>query len=541
MHPSSLPSRGGIGDFGPAAYEFADWLVAAKQTLWQVLPLGPIGYGNSPYSCTSAFAGNVLFVSAERLAEDGLLDRQQVESLSGGESPVDYESVRHHKLPLLREAADRFFENPNPALKRAYETFCEKNKEWLNDYALFSVLREEFDNRSWQSWPEDLVKRDPAAIDHALAEHAQDFNRERFLQFAFFLQWCSLRSYCAERSIRVVGDLAIFVSYDSADVWTHPDIFRLHDDLSPEVVSGVPPDAFSETGQRWGNPIYNWDKLKARGYDWWIDRLRWAVETCDIVRIDHFRGFEACWEIPADEETAIHGRWVKGPNEDLFLALRKALGKLPFIAEDLGLITEDVVELREKLDIPGMKVMQFAFGDRGAHIYLPHSYGPNSVVYTGTHDNDTTLGWWKNSASEEERLAAATYLNITREEDIAWSFVRGALTSVANLAILPVQDVLGLDSEARMNVPSKILGNWSWRLRQGDLNEELAARLARLVELTDRDAILREAEQSQEHDASPQTSSGEQRKGKMCEQISTLQGTTAVHDYSLPGEDVAKL
>ena len=541
MHPSSLPSRGGIGDFGPAAYEFADWLAAAKQTLWQVLPLGPIGYGNSPYSCTSAFAGNVLFVSAERLAELGLLDREQVESLPGGESPVDYESVRHHKLPLLREAADRFFENPNPALKRAYETFCGKNKEWLDDYALFSVLREEFDNRSWQSWPEDLVKRDPAAINQALAEHAQNFNRERFLQFAFFLQWCSLRSYCSERGIRIVGDLAIFVSYDSADVWTHPDIFRLHDDLSPEVVSGVPPDAFSETGQRWGNPIYNWDKLKMRGYDWWTDRLRWAVETCDIVRIDHFRGFEACWEIPADEETAIHGRWVKGPNEDLFLALRKALGKLPFIAEDLGLITEDVIELREKLDIPGMKVMQFAFGDRGAHIYLPHSYEPNSVVYTGTHDNDTTLGWWKNSASEEERLSAATYLNITREEDIAWSFVRGALTSVANLAILPVQDVLGLDSEARMNVPSKTLGNWSWRLRRGALTEELAARLARLVELTDRDAVLREAEQSKEQNAGPQISSGEQRKGKMCEQISTLQGTAAVHDYSLPGEDVAKL
>jgi 4-alpha-glucanotransferase len=522
IHPSSLPSLGGIGDFGPAAYEFADWLAAAKQTLWQVLPLGPIGYGNSPYSCTSAFAGNVLFVSAERLAELGLLSREQVESLPDGESPVDYQSVRHHKLPLLREAADRFFEDPNPALKRAYETFCEKNKEWLDDHSLFSVLREKFDNRSWQSWPEELVKRDSAAIQKALAEHALDFNRERFLQFAFFLQWSSLRSYCAERGIRVVGDLAIFVSYDSADVWTHPDIFRLHkDDLTPEVVSGVPPDAFSETGQRWGNPLYDWDKLKARGYDWWVKRLGWAIETCDIVRLDHFRGFEACWEIPADQETAIHGRWVKGPNEDLFLALRKAFGKLPFIAEDLGLITEEVIELRRKLDIPGMKVMQFGFGDRGAHIYLPHAYESNSVVYTGTHDNDTTLGWWTNCASDQERISAASYLNITREADIAWSFVRGALTSVANLAILPIQDVLGLDSTARMNVPSKTLGNWSWRLRRGELSEELAARLARLVELTDRDAVLRQAEHSKDQGERQQTSSGEQRQRKMCEQVST--------------------
>ncbi len=521
MHPSSLPSRGGIGDFGPAAYEFADWLASAKQTLWQVLPLGPLGYGNSPYSCTSAFAGNVLFISAERLAEQGLLDREQVESLPDGESPVDYDSVRTHKLPLLREAADRFFEHPNAALRRAYDAFCEENKKWLEDYVLFSVLREKLDDQSWHSWPEDLAKRAPAAIKKVRAEHARDLDRERFLQFAFFHQWCSLRSYCAERCIRIVGDLAIFVSYDSAAVWTHPDIFRLREDLTPEVVSGVPPDAFSATGQRWGNPLYDWDKLKAGGYDWWIDRLRWAVETCDIIRLDHFRGYVAYWEIPADEETAIHGRWVPGPKEDLFIALRNALGKLPFIAEDLGLITEEVVELRKKLDSPGMKVMQFGFNDRGAHIYLPHSYEPNSVVYTGTHDNDTTLGWWKNSASEEERVSAATYLNITREEDIAWSFVRGALTSVANLAIIPVQDVLGLDSDARMNVPSKILGNWSWRLRQGELSEDLALKMARLVELTDRDAVLREAAESKDPDAKQQASTSEERKRKMCEQIST--------------------
>ena len=526
MHPSSLPSRGGIGDFGPAAYEFADWLAAAKQTLWQVLPLGPVGFGNSPYSCTSAFAGNILFVSAEVLAEQGLLDHEQVESLLDGESPVDYDSVYAHKLPLLREAADRFFSSASEGLHRGYSSFCETNKHWLEDYVLFQVLREKFQDQGWNAWPKELVKRDPAAIRKIRDEHAQDLDRERFLQFEFYYQWCALRSYCAERSIRIVGDLAIFVSYDSADVWTHPEIFRLHEDLSPVVVSGVPPDAFSETGQRWGNPIYDWEKLKARGYDWWIERLRWAVETCDIVRLDHFRGFEAYWEIPADEKTAIHGKWVPGPKEDLFIALRNALGKLPFIAEDLGLITEDVVELRKKLDIPGMRVMQFGFGDRGAHIYLPHEYEPNTVVFTGTHDNDTTLGWWKNSASEEERISAAAYLNITREEDIAPSFVRGALTSVANLAIIPVQDVLGLDSEARMNVPSKTLGNWSWRLQRGQLNEDLAARLARLVELTDRDEVLleaeqRKAEQEKKEQAEQQDSVDEQRKRKLCEEIST--------------------
>lgn len=521
MHPSSLPSRGGIGDFGPAAYEFADWLTAAKQTLWQVLPLGPLGYGNSPYSCTSAFAGNILLVSAETLADQGLLERERVESLPDGESPVDYETVRSQKLPLLREAADRFFEQPSQQLRRAYDAFCETNKSWLEDYALFSVLREQHEDQSWQSWPQELAKREPPGLSKIRRELTKELNRERFLQFAFYQQWCKLRTYCAERGIRIVGDVAIFISYDSADVWTHPDIFRLHEDLTPEFVSGVPPDAFSATGQRWGNPLYDWDKLKARGYDWWIERLRWAVETCDIVRLDHFRGFEAYWEIPAEEETAIHGKWVAGPNEDLFIALRNALGRLPFIAEDLGLITPEVTELRKKLDIPGMAVMQFGFNDRGAHIYLPHSYAPNTVVYTGTHDNDTTLGWWKNSATEEERISAANYLNITREEDIAWSFVRGALTSVANLAIVPVQDVLSLDSDARMNVPSKTLGNWSWRLRKGALTEDLASRLSRLVELTDRDAVLREISEAKDEDAEQQASASEQRKRKMCEQIAT--------------------
>jgi len=508
MHPSSLPSLGGIGDFGPAAYEFVDWLVSAKQTLWQILPIGPLGYGYSPYSCTSAFAGNVLFVSAERLAGQGLLDEKKVAALPDGDSPVDYDKVRAYKLPLLRQAADTFHKQATAELRASFDQFCNQNAWWLEDYALFSALREKFQSDAWHSWPAELVRRDPTALKKIRSKLARELDRERFLQFAFYQQWCALRSYCTERSIRIVGDLAIFVSYDSADVWTHPEIFQLCEDLLPEVVSGVPPDAFSETGQRWGNPLYDWEKLKATGYDWWIKRLRWAVETCDIVRLDHFRGFEAYWEIPADEPTAVNGHWVRGPKEDLFIALRNALGKLPFIAEDLGYITKEVEQLRKKLDIPGMKVLQFGFSNRGAHIYLPHRYEPNSVVYTGTHDNDTTLGWWRNSATDEERLLAATYLNITREEDVAWSFIREALTSVANLAIVPIQDVLGLDSDGRMNVPSKIQGNWSWRLKRGALTGDLAARLARLVEICDRDEAI------------PKASAAEDGKRKMCEQLS---------------------
>ena len=412
MHPTSLPSRGGIGDFGPAAYRFVDWLAAAKQTLWQVLPLGPVGFGDSPYSCTSAFAGNVLMVSLERLADRGLIDRDRVGHLPDGDRPVDFGSVREHKLPLLREAARTFLKAAGQTGRARYEKFCQDTEPWLEDYVLYSVLREHFEGKPWSDWPHAVVCREPDTIAALREELHERIDEERFLQFAFFEQWSALRGYCSARGIRVIGDVAIFVSYDSADVWTHPDIFRLNQDLAPVVVAGVPPDAFSETGQRWGNPLYDWDALKQRGYDWWIKRMRWAVETCDILRLDHFRGFEAFWEIPAEEPTAVHGHWVKGPNSDLFDAMRNALGKLPFIAEDLGYITPEVHALRKKLDIPGMKVLQFGFGDRGAHIYLPHRYEPDSVVYTGTHDNDTTLGWWKSSATEDEKKFAKAYLGI---------------------------------------------------------------------------------------------------------------------------------
>jgi 4-alpha-glucanotransferase len=487
MHPTSLPSAGGIGDLGEAAYEFIDWLAAAKQTLWQVLPIGPAGWGNSPYSCTSAFAGNVLMISLERLAERGYLAHDRLESESVPLSAVDFEQVSAYKLPLLREAARNFLHSAGDAPRARFATFCKEYDWWLDDYALFAVLREHFGEKPWNSWPTEIAQRKPDALAQLREELKDLIAVECFLQFAFFEQWRSLRTYCGERGVSIIGDVAIFVSYDSADVWTHPDIFRLNKDLSPEVVAGVPPDAFSETGQRWGNPLYNWDALKSRGYDWWIQRMKWATATCDIIRLDHFRGFEACWEIPAEDPTAVNGHWTPGPNFELFRALKNELGKLPFIAEDLGYITPEVHALRKKLDVPGMKVMQFGFGDKGAHIYLPQRFTPDSVVYTGTHDNDTTVGWWNNSASPREKAWATQYFG-TVEDGIHWAFIRSAFESVATLAVIPVQDVLGLDSDCRMNIPSKPAGNWTWRFQSEVLTPDLAEKLALLTEVTDREA-----------------------------------------------------
>jgi len=490
MHPTSLHSRGGIGDLGPAAYEFVDWLAAAKQTLWQILPFGPAGYGNSPYSCTSAFAGNVLMISLERLVDHGYLEQEKLVAVPDADGPVDFDSVRANKLPLLREAAQRFLKYAQGDLREKYDAFCKANEKWLDDYALFAGLREYFGDKEWISWPAEIMQRKPGGIAKWRAKLKDSIDVERFLQFAFFEQWRALRAYCADRGIRIIGDVAIFVSYDSADVWTHPEIFRLKSDLTCEVVAGVPPDAFSATGQRWGNPLYNWEILKERVYDWWVDRIRWSLANCDIVRLDHFRGFEASWEIPADEPTAVNGHWTPGPNADLFKTLKCELEDLPFIAEDLGYITKEVRQLRKQLNIPGMKVMQFGFGDKGAHIYLPHMFAPDCVVYTGTHDNDTTVGWWKSIASEEEKAWAVQYLGKV-DDGIEWAFIRAAYASVAIVAVIPVQDVLGLDSDARMNVPSKPGGNWTWRLHKGALTKELADKLALLTVVTDRDSCVK--------------------------------------------------
>ncbi|MFZ0861443.1 MAG: 4-alpha-glucanotransferase [Candidatus Sulfotelmatobacter sp.] len=488
LHPTSLPSRGGIGDFGPAAYRFVDFLASARQGLWQVLPLGPLGYGNSPYSSTSAFAGNPLLISLERLAEHGWIDRAHLDSANlestPGADPVEYNQVFSQKMPLLFEAGRNFLRSASGDGLRRLESFRAKNAWWLDDFVLFDALRARQKLKSWNQWPHDLAHREAAALEKARKELADDIQIRSALQFAFYEQWRALRRYCAERAIRVVGDVAIFMNHDSADVWTHPELFRLNQNLEPEVVAGVPPDFFSKTGQRWGNPLYRWDVMKQRGYQWWIQRLRSATENCDYIRLDHFRGFDQFWEIPAGEETAVNGRWVDGPRDDLFLKLREALGGLPFFAEDLGYITPEVHALRERLQIPGMAVLQFGFGDAGAHMYLPHR-AEGKVIYTGTHDNDTVAGWWNSGAAEHERRNAEAYVGRC-QDGIHWAFIRAAQCSTASLCIVPLQDVLGLGSEARMNTPSLNGGNWRWRFQQQQLKSELAAKLAHLAELSDR-------------------------------------------------------
>jgi len=484
LHPTSLPSRGGIGDFGPAAYRFVDSLAAARQGLWQVLPLGPLGYGNSPYSSISAFAGNPLLISLERLAAHGWIDQSKLSGLASDTGSVEYDQVFAGKMPLLFEAGRSFVASAPSGMRERFERFCSENAWWLDDFVLFDALRAKYKLASWNEWPAELARRDPAALARARQNLAADVKIRSALQFAFHEQWQALRRYCSERAIRIVGDVAIFVNYDSADVWRYPELFRLNGNLTPEVVAGVPPDFFSKTGQLWGNPLYRWDVMKAQGYQWWIQRLRWATRHCDYIRLDHFRGFDQFWEIPAGDATAINGRWVAGPRDDLFQKLREALGGLPFFAEDLGYITPDVHALRERLQIPGMAVLQFGFSDEGAHMYLPHR-AAGKVIYTGTHDNDTTVGWFHSGATDYERRNAEAYLgNCT--DGIHWDFIRAAQSSVADFALAPLQDVLGLGSEARMNTPSLHGGNWRWRCEPGQFTAELTAKLALLAEVTDR-------------------------------------------------------
>jgi 4-alpha-glucanotransferase len=487
LHPTSLPSSGGIGDLGSAAFEFVDFLHAARQGLWQVLPLNPVGLGYSPYSATSAFAGNPLLISLERLAKYSWIAEKEIAPPEWSGKRVDFEAVTHWKMPLLEKAARNFLARPADALGEhaRFETFCRENAWWLEDFVLFNRLRARFNGESWNRWPSHLAKRKTSALAEAREQLRDELQVERVLQFAFYEQWKALHEYCRQRSIKIVGDVAIFVNYDSADVWSQPHLFHLNADLEPKVVSGVPPDAFSKTGQRWGNPLYDWPANKRENYAWWVRRMGWATTTCDYVRIDHFRGFAQYWEIPASEETAIKGKWMDGPFDDLFHALRAALGDLRFIAEDLGLITPDVTALRDRLGIPGMKVLQFGFGDKGAHIYLPHRYERNCVAYTGTHDNDTTLGWWK-SLDAVQQNAVVDYLGRS-EDGICWSMVRACLTSPAQFAIVPLQDVLMLDADARMNIPSRSDGNWGWRYTNEAFTADLAEKLGRIVEISDRE------------------------------------------------------
>jgi 4-alpha-glucanotransferase len=495
LHVTSLPSYGGVGDFGPAAYAFADFLASAKQRLWQVLPLSPTGYGSSPYSALSAFAGNPLLISLERLVEAGWLEGDRIAGLPGHDGAADFVEAMRLKLPLIEEAAENFLDRANDESRGRFQKFCENNVSWLPDYAMFNVLRRRYEYASWNEWPEEYARRKHDALTSVLNEQGRELAVEQAIQFFFDEQWCALRGYCAERKIRIMGDVAIFVNYDSADVWTHPEMFELDEKLMPIRVSGVPPDYFATTGQRWGNPLYKWGLLKERGFDWWVARIRRSLTLYDVIRLDHFRGFEAFWSIPAEEETAVNGQWVKAPGHELFQRLKDVFGALPFVAEDLGLITPEVDELREHFGMPGMRILQFGFSDRGAHLYLPHRYVPNTVAYTGTHDNNTTLGWWREDASEVERTNAQTYLQtIVHDGDIVWAMMRAAARSVANLCIFPMQDVLHLGSDGRMNTPSAGAGNWTWRYWQGALHPDFATKLAALTEMTDRDGYEKPVE-----------------------------------------------
>ena len=490
LHISSLASRGGIGDLGPSAHEFIGFLARAKQHVWQVLPLSPTSFGNSPYAASSAFAGNSALISLELLADWGWIAHDRIAGLALPNSSVDFSMVDEQKIPLLNEAAANFLSHgPHDAALadqwREYGEFCRNQAGWLDDYALFAQFCREYGTAAWSDWPEATRRRAPQALAEAGASRIDAVARLKALQFAFARQWQDLRKAAAGHGIRVLGDMAIFLNMDSADVWIHPDLFELDESFKPLRVAGVPPDYFSATGQRWGNPLYRWNVLEARGFDWWIDRMRRATELYDLVRLDHFRGFEAYWAIPAAEETAVHGEWVKAPGLNLFRALESALGPLPLVAEDLGMITPEVDALRLTVGFPGMKVVQFGFGDKGAHVHLPHRMEPSTLAYTGTHDNDTTQGWWQ-TLGKPERKAVEVYVGRVHGHPV-WPLIRAVEASPAQLAIVPAQDLLELGSEARMNTPAVANGNWRWRAPSGCWTDELAECLAALADVTDRD------------------------------------------------------
>lgn len=497
LHPTALPGRFGIGDLGPSAFTFIDLLASAGQRLWQVLPLGPTGYGDSPYQSFSAFAGNPLFISLDALIEDGLL----AESEARGARPfvpgsVDYEKVIAHRRalwPLVRER----FDASAPATLDRFDGFCHAHARWLDDFALFMAVKDAHGQVAWTDWEADIAARDPAALARWSTRLSAEIRLYKLTQFLFFDQWARVRAHCHARSIEILGDLPIFVAHDSADVWARRELFRLDAAGRPTVVAGVPPDYFSATGQLWGNPHYDWTRLAQTGYAWWIDRIRALLTLVDRVRLDHFRGFVAAWEVPGGATSAIRGEWRPGPGASLLEAIRAALAidPLPFVAENLGVITPEVESLRNRFGFPGMAILQFAFGtDPQAPDFRPHNYPRNLVVYTGTHDNDTTNGWWTGGAGHStrsqddlarERDYARRYLRLD-DSAVHWEFIRGVLASVADTAIVPAQDVLGLGSEARTNQPGIASGNWRWQLRPGQFTADLARSLGVLTETYER-------------------------------------------------------
>jgi 4-alpha-glucanotransferase len=492
LHPTSLPGPHGIGEIGPAAVAFLDFLHETGQGLWQVLPLGPTGYGDSPYQCFSAFAGNPLLVSLDRLRDDGLLTAAELHGRPPfPEREVDFGRVIEWKRPLLAKAFAAFEKRADPGRGEAFTGFVRSHAAWLPDFALFMALKRANGGAAWSTWERALVEREPAALEKARRELARELREVEFEQWLFFEQWAELRSAARTRGVRLMGDVPIFVAHDSADVWAHPEIFHLGSDGRPSFQAGVPPDYFSATGQLWGNPLYRWDALARTGYAWWISRLRASFDLVDLVRLDHFRGFEAYWEVAGDATTAIHGRWVKGPGAALFEALRAAIGELPIVAEDLGVITPEVEALRDGLGLPGMAILQFAFGsDAHANDFLPHNYLRKKVVYSGTHDNDTVVGWWNAGVGDSTRTAAEVDRERERAlayvggdgSEIHWDFIRTLFVSVADTAIVPLQDVLGAGSDARMNLPGRGHGNWRWRFAASELTPELRRRLRAITE-----------------------------------------------------------
>lgn len=480
LHPTSLPGPLGTGDFGSDAYHFVDWLVSAGQTFWQMLPLGDIGPGNSPYMSSSAFAGNILLIDLEELAEQGWLAGEDLKPHPEFRSDLINFSLLHpFRMARLRRAAHAFFVSPNKRSHTDYLEFCELERGWLDDYALFMTLNASQKGLSWSHWPAELAKRNPQALRRAAENCGDEIGFWKFCQWCFARQWLKLKQYANERGVGIIGDVPIFVAYQSADVWAHQELFELDENGRATVVAGVPPDYFSNTGQLWGNPLYQWDVHEKTDYAWWIARMRHALKLFDEVRIDHFRGFASYWEIAADAPTAIHGRWMPGPGEKLFQAFENAFGDLPIIAEDLGIITPDVIELREKFKLPGMRILQFAFGDGESHYFLPHNYEPNSVAYTGTHDNDTSIGWW-HSATPEEKSFALKYLG-SDGHNVQWDMIKAISSSVANTVIFPMQDVLGLDGEHRMNYPGQHGGNWEWRFSWEQVRPEITRLLAKIT------------------------------------------------------------
>ncbi len=500
LHLTCLPGRFGIGDLGAGAYHFADFLAAAKQSWWQVLPLGPTGYGNSPYQCHSAFAGNPLLISLELLRDEGLLETSDLQGAPiFTREEVDFGRVIHFKRPLLEKCFQNFTRMASAAQKSALETFCRVNSDWIEDYSLFMAIKEEHGGMAWTEWEAEIVNRRPGALKRWRQKLAPQVHSHQFFQHQFFKQWQRLHRYCGEKQIRLMGDLPFFVAHDSADVWAHPKMFRLNSRGHPLVVAGVPPDYFNATGQLWGNPIYRWEELARSDYQWWTARLRNLLSLVEAVRLDHFRGFSSYWEVPTNHMTAANGRWMPSPGAELFRAAQSALGHLPLVTENLGALTPQVEELRNRLGFLGMAVLQSGFGNDFPHSsHLPHNHHRDLVAYTGTHDNDTIVGWWDRHKRDggllpttDEGRAAAEYLSLAGRE-IHWICIRALFASVASLAIVPLQDILGLGSHARMNRPSQPKGNWKWRFTEEMLEENVGERLGEITQLYGRAPTLRD-------------------------------------------------